>query len=200
VVIGIIAVMAGLLAVGLRSGDRGVALQAGQVTLHGLIAGTRAKAALHQQSGSLVVDGDPTSDGFLRRLVIAVHPGGLINEGAIAGEYLFLPRDIYLVPPPTGVPGMGLADNWPVARRSTGFANVAFTLRDGSGAVIDGSWLRVNTLTVIGTTNNAGKLVLGAGARRSVDEVFLTSSEQLRGLQLSQYGVAAMVNDAAGFN
>jgi prepilin-type N-terminal cleavage/methylation domain-containing protein len=200
VVIGIIAVMAGFLAIGLRGGDRGVALQAGQATLNSLLAGARAKAALNQQSASVVVDADPTSEGFLRHMVIAVHGTGSTSEGTMAGDFVTLPAGIYLVPPSAGVPGLVLADNWPGARRSTAFNNTRFTLLAVNGAQVGGEWRRVNTLTVIGTTSNAGKLVLGAGERRSANEVYLTSSEQLRGLQLSQYGVAAMVNDAAGFN
>lgn len=200
VVIGIIAVMAGFLAMGLRGGDRGVALQAGQATLHSLLAGTRAQAVLHQQNASMVVDANPASEGFLRRLVITVHDTGSAHEGTMTGEFVTLPAGIHLVPPAADVSGLVLADNWPAARRSTAFTNTAFRLLNGAGGEIAGDWRRVTTLTVIGTTGNAGKLVLGAGERRSSTEVFLASSEQLRGLQLSQYGVAASVNDAAGFN
>jgi len=210
VVIGLIAVLAGGLGMALSDkGNRASALQNGQYAISSLLSGARARAALSQTSARLFVNSTPGSDGFLREFYIATQAAG---KWVVTGDPVLLPLGIYLVPlgpngtkfPSTAVdlaPEAGGA--WPVNSSSNAIddSSNAVTLQIVAGTDITGiSFRQVQTITTRGTTSGPGaRIVLSGGELIGGTQVKFTKPEFVRGVNISSYGVASLINDASGF-
>jgi len=213
VVIGLIAVLAGGLGIALSDkGNRASALQNGQYAISSLLSGARARAALSQTDARLFVNASPGSDGFLREFYIATQTGTPSTRWVVAGDPVLLPLGIYLVPlgpngtkfPSTDVelaPEAGGA--WPVTSSSNAIDSSTGdeTLQIVAGTVLTGAVYRqVQTLTVRGTTSGPGsRIVLSGGEFIDGNKIKFTKPEFVRGVKISSYGVASLINDASGF-
>jgi prepilin-type N-terminal cleavage/methylation domain-containing protein len=201
VVIGLIGVLAAGIGLALGRGNSGTALQAGQGTLQALLSAARAQAAIKQATTDLVVDADPSSDGFLRTFYVVVN-----NEAV--GAAISLPQGIHVVPKTTGTTYSGgvrfkkdasdTTDN-PTAWNglvSSGFDNTSVTVSN-----VTGTFRKVIGLTVRGTTSPAGggNLVLSSAERDGGSTIVFNNPAAVRGADISTYGVMTLLNDADAF-
>ena len=208
VVIGIIAVLAGIIGGALRGGNPGTALQAGQSTLVSLLANARGQAALNQTRAMLIVDvTDSNDDNYLRAFQVVVESLTTANTWQTTGDVVKLPQGIYLVPANLAAlsPAVTLSNSggaWPPARKST-------AVQDSTGQTITGlptlgsgvipRYLKFNYYSQFGTITN-GQIILAAGQRTSANTISLSNAEAIRGVNLSKYGIATLVNEGASFD
>lgn len=103
IVIAVIGILTGSLVAVLRTGGKGPALQAAQATLSGLVSSARARAALDNNTATVIIWANSNdSSTYLRRAAIAVrvdtNNDGVVDDYAIQGGIQDLPRGIFFVP------------------------------------------------------------------------------------------------------
>lgn len=207
-VMGLMVLMAGGLGLALHAGSQAVALETGQGMLASLVTAARTKATLDQARVMLVVDADPADERFLRGLHLAVEATPDSGHWLITEDSVVLPPGIFLVPgivTPEGVafpPSGGVAARaWPATRRSS----LEILPPDRIALPLEGPPEKFLGLAApfsprgMAGAGGGDKLVLTAG-RRSVAGVILDRPEQIRGVALSSYGVAILINDGPGFD
>jgi prepilin-type N-terminal cleavage/methylation domain-containing protein len=200
VVIGIIAALASGVGLALRDNSPGAALRAAQGLTVSALSTARGQAALTQSTAKLIVQGDKTKETFLRAIRIVVSSDAGATWKQVGGEIL-LPKGAYIVPN-GAVDGMTTTGS---ARKSTFFNNAAPATVTGIPAA-DGTWISsgwISSLGVLttgsGSTISSGNIVVGAGKVMGPNAVTMDNDEALRGVAVSRYGIATIVNDAASF-
>ena len=103
IVIAVIGILTGSLVAVLRTGGKGPALQAAQATLSGLVSSARARAALDNNTATVIIWANSNdSSTYLRRAAIAVrvdtNNDGVPDSYNIQGGSLDLPRGVFFVP------------------------------------------------------------------------------------------------------
>jgi len=210
VVVGLISALA-LFVLGALQPGRGAALQAGQAIVANLLVAARTKAVATNRPVRLLVNFEPTRDAppirYLRYVVLQFQAA----SGWQSVADVFLPDGVYVVPGngavPTGFFG-AMETAW---TKPDGSLLRSTALRESNAVneAIDGArverWLAF-PLSAMGTTASSGDLILAAGRPRSPAElapgespVELVDPEQVRGLTISQYGVATLIDSRAGF-
>ncbi len=208
VVIGLIAALAAVLAVGLRPAGQGVALQAAQSAVANLCNAARLNAAAtgHETRILLYVDPADADERFLR--VLAWQEKA--DEGWITQGEIRLPDSVAMLPRNPEAfagllaPGVAWTRGDGAALRSTAFragADVRAAVNSPDAA----DWSAV-TFSSAGTTMGSGDLVLGSvivrpPAERRAGEASLrfVHPDHVRGLSVSGYGLATLVNSRDGF-
>jgi prepilin-type N-terminal cleavage/methylation domain-containing protein len=189
VVIGLIAVLAGVLGLALGRGNSGAALQSSQATLQGLFSAARGQAAIRQNTAFIIVNIDPASEGFLREFYITV-------GGVATGNPVTLSQGIYLVPRTEGMTFGGAVEfqgTW-TNRLSTAFDGAAVATPAG----VTGTFGRIVGITDRGTLSSTTgtKIVLAPAERVAANRIIFTNPEAVRGVTISSYGVLTLLNDA----
>jgi len=216
VVIGIIAIMVGVL-VGVLGGggNSSTALQSAQGTMSSLLASARAQAALTGYNAALFVnDNKDNPDRYLRYCVIAVYqPDANGNYTWVAAnDGVYLPKGAYVVPPDVA------------SQSATGVSFAAINVKGFDGAPTKVSvtlnatssepWL-VLGISPLGSRVDVsvspknppaatanGSIVLSTADPQppgSQFPILFNNAQNVRGMSISQYGVAGFINDASGF-
>jgi prepilin-type N-terminal cleavage/methylation domain-containing protein len=202
VVIGLIAVIAGVLGLSLGRGNSGTSLQGAQSTSSALIAGARAQAATSLNNSGVFINVSPDSDNFLRECYIAVNNGA---AWVARGDPVLLPRGIFLVPANTAFPIANVefgTDGGSWSERSSGFPAAALSLKasDGSTNINSESYRLLVSFTPRGTTSSTmSQIVFAAGERVSGSKVLFNNASAVRGMTISNYGIATLINDVESF-
>lgn len=206
VAVALVGGLAGLLMAGL-AGDRGPALMAGQATLSQVVTAARNRAVASGLSTRLLVQHDASSalaaERFLRFLALQEFRDGRWRTVQTTS----LPAAVRVVPHQARSPA-GLFPDESVWRRRDGTRLHSSALfRPLVQAQVDAPaaeyWAEL-VFSGHGTTGTAGQLVLGSVRpaalpdRQSAPVVF-TGPEQVRGLQLSVYGLALAIDHREGF-
>ena len=218
VVIGLIALLAAGIGISMRDGTPTSTLRAGQSSLAGLLASARGQAALSQNDTMIIVDvADASQEACLRSLQVVVRAGPGLDQWRPVGTPIMLPQGIYVVPPPASVgtvPTSGtaaLASGWDSRRRSLGFelaATNSLTERNyhatdypyqPTGAFTNKSFIKFRTFSPLGTTSGEGTILVTAGKRIDASTISFDNQEVVRGVFVSRYGVATLINEAATF-
>ena len=200
VVIGIIAVLAAAVIGGLGGTDKSTALRSAQATVVNLLATARSKALSGGRDVLLLVNHNATDAERFRRMLALVDKDDVTRIHAVA----FLPDGTYVVPyKDRFVPAMiQPGDVWD-GDSLTSSALSATVTRSIQGAVPE-IWESF-PVTSEGTTGQPGKVVITTGRARSPAEadtgspLVLVAPDQVRGVMLSGYGLARMINDRSGF-
>ncbi|MEO6873383.1 MAG: type II secretion system protein [Opitutaceae bacterium] len=206
-VVGLMTVLAGGLGLALRDGSPTSALESAQAAMASLVAAARNQAVLSGSRAMVIIEAGADDRNFLRRMQIAIETMPATDQWRIVDEGIVLPVGIYVVPgsdPVDGAAfdsGAGGVPPWPTGRKSS-----LVLARPGSiGAVPSegsGTYLRMSTALVAdGTSSLEGgaKFVLAA-ARRTSTGVIFDHPEWVRGVALSAYGVATLINDGPGLD
>lgn len=208
VVIGLIAVLAGVLGLALGRGNSGTALQAGQSTTSAMVAGARAKAAISLLNSAVLVNVTPSSDGFLRELRIATTADGgttWIDVGTVNE----LPAGVYFVPAnatfgTTNVEFTGSNPAWVANYYSSTFSGGPYKIKgsDGTTNISSDDYRVVAHFTPRGTTvtstpSTLSRVVLAPAERVSSDKVVFNNAAALRGMTISTYGISTLINEPA---
>ena len=201
VVIGIIAALAAGVGLALRDNDPSSALRGAQGLTVSALSSARGQAALTQSVAKLIVQGDKSKEEtFMRAIRIVVSSDAGATWKQVGGE-IVLPSRVYIVPNGS-VSGITPAGS---GRKSTFFSNAAPAAVSGIPTT-DGTWISsgwISPLGVLttgsGSTIVSGDIVVGSGKITGPGEITLDNYESLRGVSVSRYGVATIVNDAASF-
>lgn len=210
VVLGLISALS-FITLGALGAAGGSALQSGQGIVANLVVAARTKAAATGQPARLLIQFDPGSPGassrFLRHLVLQAQVNGAWQSVTDA----FLPNGVYVIPGNFAFPGGLLAPADTPWTRSDGQNLRSTALRSGNitseaiyGDVVE-QWISL-PFAPAGTTAASGDLVLALGRARAPGSyaagespVELVSPEQVRGLTVSSYGVATLINSRTSF-
>jgi type II secretory pathway pseudopilin PulG len=210
VVVGLIAALS-LVVLSALNTSRGSALQAGQGTMANLLVAARSKAAATNQSVRLLVNFNPTSTDqpsrYLRYVVLQVQSGTAWQSVTDA----YLPDGVFVIPGNVAIPTGLFASTDNAWTKTDGSDLRSTTLRNNNSVTdaINGSttelWLCL-PIAATGTTSASGDLVLAAGRARppgsfapGESPVELVNPEEVRGLTVSQYGVAMLINSRSSF-
>lgn len=210
VVVGLIAALSFVLLGALNPG-RGAAVQAGQAILANFLVAARSKAAAGNQPVRLLVnftpDGADQPSRFLRLVVLQIQSGSAWRSVSEA----YLPEGVYVVPGNGSMPAGLLGETESAWTRTDGSALRSTALRSvnsiteaiGGGPVE--LWLCL-PIAAAGTTNSSGDLIVAAGRPRAPGSfaagdspIELPNPEEVRGLAVSQYGVATLIDGRLGF-
>lgn len=210
VVVGLIAALS-FAVFGALGSTRGAALQAAQSTVANLLVVARTKASASGQPTRLLVQFDATSSTagtrFLRHLVLQVQVNGTWQSLTD----VYLPDGVYVMPGNFAFPAGLLASTdiaWTKSDgsslRSTALRNANLTSESVYAGTIE-QWMNI-PFAAAGTTSASGDVVIAAGRVRppgsyAVGEspVELQHPDRVRGLTLSSYGVATLINSRASF-
>jgi prepilin-type N-terminal cleavage/methylation domain-containing protein len=214
VVIGLIAVLAAGIGLSMRDGNPSSALRASQNSLAGLLASARGQAALTQADAMIVVDATEGKNECLRSLQVVVRTGSSAapDKWRPVGDPVLLPQGIYVVPPPnSSINGVELSGSWASTRKSSGFSSAspgAIAERDPDAtytlaktdAFKDRKYLRFQVFGPLGTISSSGTLLVTSGRRTAATSVVLDNPEFVRGIFVTKYGVATLINEGATFD
>ncbi len=227
VVIGVMVLLAGVGAMGLAGrGSSGAALSGAQSILAGMVASTRAQAALHQSPARLIIHAQqpPAANAldaemYLRCLQVIRRetlPNGQVVWVA-AGPAVSLPTPICVVPPapvPTNHLRSGVSwnNNAATGPVSTLLTATGFSYRGQSAASTNqffdrqGQSGRIHYLefgpdgtVVSNTTGNPTKIALTTAVLGGNSLPAFDSATTVRGLFIRRNGAVAMVDSATGF-
>lgn len=214
VVIGLIALLAAGIGMSMRDGNPSSALRTAQSSLVSSLSSARGQAALTQSDSMLVVDiTDLAQDECLRSVQVVVRAGPApLDQWRAVGSPINLPQGIYIVPPNgTTVGGLTFEGAWSANRKSMGFQTPVGGLTERpydavnypyqpSGAFTGRTYLKFQYFNPLGTTSNAGTILVTSGQKTGPNTVVLNNPEMLRGVYVSRYGVPALINEAATFD
>jgi type II secretory pathway pseudopilin PulG len=206
-VMSLIALFAGVLGYAfMRGGNQTVGLQAAQSTVSGLLTLARSHAATTGRDTAVVVFVGSTSfqpERYLRYVVPVYLSDVGVWESITPGSYL--PQECYIVPPASPA-----IDPAPAFEPSSGWTSLTssalgFNLVNRSLNSSDSSedWRGIR-FTPRGTTSDSGKIVIAVGrpgspADTSTPKVTFVNPDNVRGVSVSVYGLARLVNENAGF-
>lgn len=212
VVIGLIAALAAGFTVAVGGSNRSVALESAQASLANFVSAARGRAVASGRPVRILVRNQTDRQDY-RRLLVLLHLRTAGSDEGFAGNWdvvstLELPGGIYLLPDASQMPANLLANSatWlggsGAAMRSSVLFNLTFSFNfDGQ---IE-SWEYFG-FTEYGTNaGTSGDLVLATGRNLGPDpatpagRLELSNPDAVRGLTLSNYGVARLVHDRHGF-
>jgi prepilin-type N-terminal cleavage/methylation domain-containing protein len=186
-------------------------LQSGQAAVANFVAAARARAIGGGDSTRILVHvdtGSPlASQRYLRYFVLQTHRAG---EWRTVAD-LFLPRGVYVVPGNFAALPSGLFSPEPWVRGDgrSPLRSTALRANEIVAEAVESAgpeqWACI-TIAATGGTMQSGDLVLAAGGPRPAGSfaageapVQLGRPELVRGVTLSVYGVAALVDDRMSF-
>lgn len=200
VVIGIISVLAGGIGIALRGNNPGASLRSAQGFVLSSLSSARGQAALTQSNARIVVQADNANDNFLRSIRIVIADSAAVGGWRQVGGEILLPEGVYVVPPVgSGLTGITLdatSGPWTTQRQSSLFN----TATESLGALRDATKLLTSKpISSLGTIDG-GNIIVAAGRKTGVNTIVLDNASAVRGLVVSRYGVASLVNDANSLN
>jgi prepilin-type N-terminal cleavage/methylation domain-containing protein len=212
VVISIIALLGGLIGQGLLGTGGNGGLTAAQGTMAGLLNFARSEAALTQGPARLIIyDTDPTPDEtrYLTRVQVVIPDPANAGSWVTKGDIVDLPPGIYVVPTtPPIIPVPEGATAWPIAAPTLNSNNLTSALMKVDAATTATTYYYVE-FSQLGTLNGAASngllLVLANGMTHrpgdttDTQPVRFINPNDVRGLQVSQYGVETFLNDVTDF-
>lgn len=210
VVIGLISAMAFMLAGGLPGGGKATALQAGQASVVNLLAAARTRAMASGYATRVLVHHDSQSalagERYLRFLALEQQAADGTWRTLQATQ---LPAGIYVLPHQNNTPAnlFGGTAIWvkPDGARLHSSCLSQAVLSRAVDAVTTENWVPV-LFAGQGTTNTSGQLVVTTGRplapgtyAAGESPVVMEGQDTVRGLQLSGYGLAVLINDRSSF-
>lgn len=206
VVIGLIAVLAGGIGLSLGGGDKSNGIKSAQNIISSLLSGARGQAALSQSDAAIVVNVSTTDDNFLRELRIVKKNAD--NKWIVAGNPVFLDKGVYLVPaqaaalPSSNVSFDTTNGAWTVELYTQDYDttdSVLLYYDDAGLNEISSSRYRIlRSFTSLGNTTD-GKIVLSTADVTGPNQLKFNNPNNIRGVKISRYGVATLINEAEGF-
>jgi len=209
VVIGLIAAMSFLLIGGLAGGGKSAALQAGQSTVANLLAAARTRAMASGNQTRVLVQQDVQSSVATERYGRFLALEELRDGNWETIQTMFLPAGIYVVPHQNRTPPnlFGTAAPWTKldgSRLHSSCLNRSLLTRPVDGTISEG-WIDL-PFTAQGTPSASGLLAVATGQplapgsfAAGESPFMLENQESVRGLQLTSYGLAILINDRSGF-
>ena len=213
VVVGLIGLLAAMLAPGRGDEGHSMAIASAQSAVAGLLSVARTKAVASGQSSRVLLNIDPGGAAhelrFLRYLLVQTQRGAAWQSVA----ELYLPDGIFVVPGdfsplPSGLFAGG-ASAWVRSDlisplRSSALRTSQISTEAIAGALAE-KWVSIG-ISAAGATAQTGDIVLAVGRRRAPDAyavgespVEVVEPERVRGVTLSSYGLAVLIDNRDSF-
>lgn len=206
IVIGLIAAFAAFAGIGLKDSGRGGELRSAQAMITSMLSAAKSQAMTAQNRSRILVDADPASATFLRRLILVVESDRNTDRWNLHGTDIVLPANVFCVPASANLIGAVLPAQWPVTRLSSAVIdNAAVSITAPSGETLPGQFLRFvaiepnGRLAIASSQATSGKVVLALALRQPEGIVF-TDSNGVLGVSVSIYGRVTPIDDASGFD
>ncbi len=193
VVIGVMAILAGILFSATNLNQQSTPLESAQQLLSQAFSNARAQAILKSNQSRLLIyaeapSSDDSSGKYLRyfKVVVETEPGSDQWETVLRGEYL--PENAYMVPY-----AKALQSDWPVDRPASihDVTLVKHPVQDADGPLK--TWLSYNFLSTGRVSKNYYKLVLANGYLED-GKIEYSHEKKAIGIKLNSYGLQFMVN------
>ena len=203
VVIGIVAVCAGIVGAGLRTNGSAVHLQSAQQIVVSMLDAARTTAQVKHARVAIVVDADLSGDGFLRRIRIAHESAPNSGVWLVGLGSETLPDGIFIVPGTGVLNGVDFFEGngaWTETVRSSLRLAGADEITAPPNAGVASFLVMTEPFEESGTTGSGAdtRWVLSTG-RRSGPGVTFANPAAVRGVILGTYGIEIPVDDAADF-
>jgi hypothetical protein len=214
VVIALIAGLAAMLFSEIGAGSKTSALDTAQTAMAGMVTVARTNAISSGRAVRLMFNIDATSfanpSRYLRYVVLQTQVSP--TEWQTVAD-LYLPTGVYFVPGDfSSLPAGLFAEGAPAWVRADASGNLRSTvLRSGQltteqiNSTVAEQWCALS-FSSIGTTAQAGDLVLGLGRSRAPgayvegeSPIELYQRDNVSGITLSSYGLAVLIGDRSGF-
>jgi len=204
VVLAVIGILAGVAFSGMGGVARPTTLRSAQATLANALSATRNRALARGVPVALAVHDDPSNPARYRRTIAIVE--GIATSSPQVVAIFELPKHTYVLPHRARFteamrePGNWVGSNSGNALGSTRFLNPGGVVSVAIAGLTVELW-EYALVTPLGTMSGGGALLVGLAER--VDDgpfpIRFQSPEQVRGLMVSNYGLARMINGRAGF-
>jgi prepilin-type N-terminal cleavage/methylation domain-containing protein len=204
VVIAIVAALAAVVFGGLNGADKSTSLRSGQAIVANMLAAARSKAMSSGRDVLFLVNDNASDVTRYRRMLAVVDR----LDAALVYSVAYLPAGVYVVPHQSHFSSSLIqrGDSWIT---TTGFSLTSTALSATVSRAVDSgtteSWESFPLYTE-GTSNQQGRIVIASGRERSPADaaavgspILLESPDQVRGMLMSYYGLARMINDRLGF-
>jgi len=204
VVLAVVGILAGVAFASAGDAGRATALRSAQATLANLLSATRNRALARGVPVALAVHDDPSNPVRYRRMIAIVEEIATSSPKVVA--VFELPKHAYVLPHRARfTEQMREPGNWVGGISGNGLGSTRFL---NPGGVIPVAIARPTVerweyalVTVSGTMSGGGALIVGLAER--VDDgpfpIRFQSPELVRGVMVSNYGLARMINGRAGF-
>lgn len=188
VVIGVIGALAAGVGLLLRGNNPGTALRSAQSTLASALSSARGQAALNQANAMLIVQADPAVENFLRSVRVVVSTSSGWKE--VGGE-IILPEGVFVVP--HNATTTTLSDS-SANRLSTFFTTSAPV----TGLSMTTNFLQSREISPLGAMGSGvgGRILVAPGRQTGANAFTIDNTSAVRGLIVSNYGVATLVNES----
>jgi len=204
VVLAVVGILAGVAFSGNGAAERATALRSAQATLANALSATRNRALARGVPVALAVHDDPSNPARYRRMLAIVE--GIATGTPQVVAVFELPKQAYVLPHRARFtdqmrePGNWVGGNSGNALGSTRFLNPGGVITVAIASPTAERW-EYALVTVSGTMSGGGALIVGLAER--VDDgpfpIRFQSPDQVRGLMVSSYGLARMINGRSGF-
>jgi len=204
VVVALLGVLAAIVFSSAGGASQSTALRTAQATLANALSATRNRALAHGVSVALAVHDDPSEPARYRRVVAIVE--GIATGAPQVAAVFELPRGAYVLPHRARFteamrePGDWSGGNSGNALGSTRFLNPGGVISAALASPQAALW-EYALVTPTGTMSGGGALIVGLAV--PVDDgafpIRFQSPEHVRGMLVSSYGLARMIDGRAGF-
>lgn len=203
VVISIIAVLAAGVGLALRGNNPESSLRSAQGLMVGALSSARGQAALAQTETRLVLQADSGDANFLRSIRVVAKEASDTTWKQVGNE-IILPEGVYVIPPQgstvTGVTFDETAQGGWIGAKKTNIQSSLFEATPQDLNTIAGMedaeivlWSK--EISSLGTVEGGGDVFVTSGRKTGAVDVFLDNVAATRGLRISRYGVANLIND-----
>ncbi len=207
VVLGLVAALSVVLLGGLAGGGKSVALQSGQTLVANLITAARTRAVATGNQTRVLVHHDTDSPRAAERYLRHVAMEELRAGSWVTLQSTALPSGVYFLPHQNRTPANLLPGGTAWTKMDGTRLHSSCLFRAPIQQVVDGitaeAWVEI-VFTPQGTTATSGQLVLATGRLQlpglgGGSPVVLENQETVRGLSVSGYGLAVLINERSGF-
>jgi prepilin-type N-terminal cleavage/methylation domain-containing protein len=203
VVISIIAVLAAGVGIALRGGNPDASLRSAQSLVVGALASARGQAALNQSNARILVQANSSDENFLRSIRVVIRDPITPSNWKQVGSEIILPEGVYVMPPTYTLGGVFFEsqdNNWNSGRNSS-FLSLTTASADLAGLANAATCLVSRDISPLGAViGGGGRIVVTTGRRTGPATITLDNSAAVRGLAVSVYGIAGLVNEPGSFD
>jgi len=204
VVIGVVSTLAAIVISGLAGTDKSTSLRSAQATVVNVLASARSRAMSSGRDVLFLVNDNPVDVTRYRRMLAVVNKADNTRVYSVT----FLPPGAYVVPYQAHFSAAMIqeGDSWTTVEgaslTSSALSNVISCAVEGENSEAWESY----PIYAEGTSNQQGRIVVATGRERSPADaaangspIMLVSPDQVRGVSVSFYGLARLINDRMGF-
>lgn len=200
VVVGVIAVLASVVIVGLGGADQSVSLRSAQATVANALNAARTRAVTRNVDVALLVHNDPSNPDRYRRVIALAE--NVTTSSPVVVAVFELPKNTGVIPHLSRFnASLRETGNWNGGYSNSTMASslLGSTISLTVSSTQSEAW-EYRNITPLGTTT-AGALIVATVRHQASGTypILFVSPDLVRGFRVSAYSLSRMVNDRFGF-